>query len=86
LVTAKGRKVSSIDDLKQLRVAVQYQSTPQNILALRDDIEKKTVLSPEEGMRALDEGKVDVTFIWGPVAGWLNKTEYGGRYDIQSTD
>ena len=86
LVTARGRKVSSIDDLKQFRVAVQYQSTPQNLLALRDDIEKTTVLSPEEGMKALDEGKVDVAFIWGPVAGWLNKTEYGGRYDIQTTD
>lgn len=86
LVTAKGRKISSLDDLKKLRVAVQYQSTPQNLLALRDDIEKKTVLSPEEGMKALDEGKVDVAFIWGPVAGWLNKTEYSGRYDIQTTD
>jgi len=86
LVTAKGRMVTSIDDLKQLRVAVQYQSTPQNLLALRDEIVKLTVLSPEEGMKALDQGKVDVAFIWGPVAGWLNKTEYDNRYTIQSTD
>jgi polar amino acid transport system substrate-binding protein len=86
LVTAKGRKLASIDDLKPLRVAVQYQTTPQNLLALRDEIEKVTVLSPEEGMRALDQGKVDVAFIWGPVAGWLNKTEYGERYAIQTTD
>ena len=86
LVTAKSRKVASVDDLKQLRVAVQYQTTPQNLLALRDEIEKVTVLSPEEGMKALDQGKVDVAFIWGPVAGWLNKTEYGDRYAIQTTD
>jgi polar amino acid transport system substrate-binding protein len=86
LVTAKGREVSSIDDLKQLRVAVQYQSTPQNLLALRDEIQKVTVLSPEEGMQALDQGKVDVAFIWGPVAGWLNKTEYHDRYVIRTTD
>ena len=86
LVTVKGRDISSIDDLKKLRVAVQYQSTPQNLLAQRDEIEKKTVLSPEEGMKALDEGKVDVAFIWGPVAGWLNKTAYGDRYHIQTTD
>jgi ABC-type amino acid transport substrate-binding protein len=86
LVTAKGRKLSGIDDLKPLRVAVQYQTTPQNLLALRDDIQKVTVLSPEEGMKALDQGKADVAFIWGPVAGWLNKTEYGDRYAIQTTD
>jgi len=86
IVTAKGRKVASIDDLGALRVAVQYQTTPQNLLALRDDIQKVTVLSPEEGMKALDDGKVDVAFIWGPVAGWLNQTEYHGRYAIQTTD
>jgi polar amino acid transport system substrate-binding protein len=86
LVSAGGRRIAGIDDLKQLRVAVQYQTTPQNLLALRDDIVKLTVLSPEEGMKALDQGKVDVAFIWGPVAGWLNKTEYGDRYTIQTTD
>ncbi len=86
LVTAKGRNISRIDDLKPFRVAVQYQTTPQNLLALRDEIEKVTVLSPEEGMKALDQGKADVAFIWGPVAGWLNKTEYGDRYQIRTTD
>src|ERR1700742_4402070 len=30
LVTAKGRDISGIDDLKPFRVAVQYQTTPQN--------------------------------------------------------
>jgi mono/diheme cytochrome c family protein len=85
-VTAKGRKIASLADLKPLRVAVQYQSTPQNLLAQRDEIQKVTVLSPDEGMKALDQGRADVAFIWGPVAGWLNKTEYGGKYDIQSVD
>ncbi|WP_244070145.1 c-type cytochrome [Bradyrhizobium sp. Ce-3] len=83
---AKDRKLAGIDDLKGLRVAVQYQSTPQNLLALRDDIEKVTVLSPEEGMAALEQGKVDIAFIWAPVAGWLNKTIYGDKYQIVSTE
>ncbi|WMT73376.1 c-type cytochrome [Bradyrhizobium sp. Ash2021] len=86
LVSAKDGKVSSIDDLKGKRVAVQFLSTPQNLLAQLDEIEKVTVLSPEEGMKVLDQGKADVAFIWGPVAGWLNKTEYGDRYAIQSTE
>lgn len=90
LVTAKNaatdRTVTGIDDLRGKRVAVQFASTPQNLLATRDDIRKVTVLSPEEGMKALDEGQADVAFIWGPVAGWLNKTIYQDRYRIQLTE
>jgi polar amino acid transport system substrate-binding protein len=85
LVSAEGRKIAGIDDLKGLRVAVQYESTPQNLLALNNEIEKITVLSPDEGMRALDDGKVDAAFIWAPVAGWLNKTVYGNKYQIAMT-
>jgi len=85
LVSAKGRNIAGIDDLKGLRVAVQYQTTPQNLLALRDEIEKVTVLSPDEGMKMLDQGKVDVAFVWAPVAGWLNTTAYGEKYQIRTT-
>src|SRR4051812_12396124 len=85
LVSAKDRNLAGIDDLKGLRVAVQYQSTPQNLLALRDEIEKVTVLSPDEGMKLLDEGKVDVAFVWAPVAGWLNTTSYGKKFQIRTT-
>jgi len=86
LVAAKGEAIGGIDGLKGKRVAVQFASTPQNLLASRDDIQKVTVLSPEEGMQALAQGKADVAFIWGPVAGWLNKTSYGDRYQIQLTE
>ncbi|MDN5000774.1 c-type cytochrome [Bradyrhizobium sp. GCM10027634] len=86
LVAAKGQAIGGIDGLKGKRVAVQFASTPQNLLASRDDVQKVTVLSPEEGMQALEQGKVDVAFIWGPVAGWLNKTSYNDRYQIQLTE
>ena len=85
LVAAKSRNLAGIDDLKGLRVAVQFQTTPQNLLALRDEIEKVTVLSPDEGMKLLDQGKVDVAFIWAPVAGWLNATVYAEKYQIRTT-
>ena len=85
LVSREGRNITSIDDLKGLRVAVQYESTPQNLLALYDQVQKITVLSPDEGMKALDEGTVVVAFIWAPVAGWLNKTVYGNKYQIAMT-
>jgi len=33
-------------------------------------------------MRALAAGKADAAFIWGPVAGYLNKTEFAGAYGL----
>jgi ABC-type amino acid transport substrate-binding protein/cytochrome c5 len=86
LVAAKEQVVSSIEDLRGRRVAVQYQTTPQDLLALRDDIEKVTVLSPDEGMKALDLGTAEVAFVWGPTAGWLNKTQYQNRYKIYTVE
>jgi ABC-type amino acid transport substrate-binding protein len=83
LVSASDKAISGLNDLKGKRVAVQYETTPQNLLAEQDDIEKITVLTPEEGMKALEQGKADVAFIWGPVAGWLNKTSYGNRFRVQ---
>lgn len=86
LVAAKGQAIGGVDDLRGKRVAVQYASTPQNLLATRDDIQKVTVLSPEEAMQALDQGRADVAFVWGPVAGWLNMTAYDNRYQIRLTE
>ncbi|WP_349643838.1 transporter substrate-binding domain-containing protein [Bradyrhizobium sp. LMTR 3] len=83
LVSAKELTITGVNDLKGKRVAVQFATTPQNLLAERNDVEMVTVLSPEEGMKAVDQGKADVAFIWGPVAGWLNKTSYGNRYRVQ---
>ena len=83
LVSRSDQAIAGINDLKGKRVAVQYETTPQNLLAQSDDIEKITVLTPEEAMKALDQGKADVAFIWGPVAGWLNKTAYENRYRIR---
>src|SRR4030095_10003074 len=86
LVTHTDPVVRRIGALKRKAVAVQFGTTPQKLLAERDDIAKVTVLSPDEGMKALDQGKADVAFLWGPVAGWLNKNTYGGHYRIQTTE
>jgi polar amino acid transport system substrate-binding protein len=86
LVTVKDKAISSAEDLRGSRVAVQYETAPQNVLALRDDIEKVSVLSPEEAMKALDLGTADVAFVWGPAAGWLNKTRYESRYTIRPVE
>ena len=41
----------------------------------RDDMTAVTVLSPDDGMKALAEGRADAAFLWAPTAGYLNKTD-----------
>jgi polar amino acid transport system substrate-binding protein len=78
--------VERLADLRGRRVAVQLASPPQSLLATAADVVTVTVLSPEEGMRALADGRADAAYLWGPSAGYLNKYVYGGRYQIVPTE
>jgi mono/diheme cytochrome c family protein len=78
--------VERLADLRGRRVAVQFASPPQSLLVIADNIRTVTVLSPEEGMRALADGRADAAYLWGPSAGYLNKYVYGERYQIVPTE
>jgi mono/diheme cytochrome c family protein len=86
LVAPKGEPVAALEDLRGKRVAVQFGTEPQNLVAPRDDMTAVTVLSPEEGMQALAEGRADAAFLWAPSAGYLNKTAYDGRFSISEVE
>lgn len=82
LVLPAGVAVRSLDDLKGKRVAVQFGTTPQVLLAERDDITASTFLSPEEAMQALAKDEVDAAFVWGPSAGYVNQTSLRGEFRV----
>ena len=82
LATPKTAPASDLDNLSGHRVAVLFASPPQTLLAERSDIQTVTVLSPEEGMHDLVEGKVDAAFVWGPSAGWINHNELHDSYRV----
>jgi polar amino acid transport system substrate-binding protein len=82
LVAPSAMGVNGIADLHGKRVAVQWSSPPQDILASQNDVQAVTVLSPEEAMQDLRENKADAAFIWGATAGWLNTTVMQGAYSI----
>ncbi len=65
---------------------MQFETEPQNIVGPRDDMTAVTVLSPDEGMKALAEGRADAAFLWAPSAGYLNKTAYDGHFAIVPVD
>jgi polar amino acid transport system substrate-binding protein len=74
--------LASLDDIKGRRVAVQYGTTPQLLLAIRPGFRAVTFKLAEEAMEALTRGEADVAFLWGPIAGYFNKTRLGGAYAI----
>lgn len=86
LVLPAGLRVQELADLRGRRVAVQFSSPPQSLLASIEGVQTVTVLSPEEGMRALAEGRADAAYLWGPSAGYLNKYIYAGRYQVVPTE
>jgi polar amino acid transport system substrate-binding protein len=86
IVAPKEQSIASVEALKGKRVVVQFETEPQNIIGPRDDITAVTVLSPEEGMKALADGRADAAFLWAPSAGYLNKTTYDGRFAIVPID
>jgi polar amino acid transport system substrate-binding protein len=86
IVAPKAAPIGSVEALEGKRVAVQFETEPQNIVGPRDDIQSVTVLSPDEGMKALAEGRADAAFLWAPTAGWLNKSLYDGRFAVTAVD
>jgi ABC-type amino acid transport substrate-binding protein/cytochrome c5 len=82
LVVPKGHAVSGLDSLKGQKVAVQFSSPPQSLLATRDDITLVTVMDPDEGMRRLADGAVDAAFVWGPSASYVNHVRMRDRFDV----
>ena len=82
LVTPAANPLTGLEGLRGRRVAVQLATPPQDFLASDNDVRMVTVLSAEEGMQDLVAGKADAAFIWGPSAGWVNKTVMQNAYRI----
>src|SRR5262249_47857745 len=82
IVVPKGRPATGIDDLKGLRVAVQFASPPQSLLATRGDITMVTAMDPEEAMRRLAAKEADAAFIWSATAGYVNHTVLHDDYAV----
>jgi ABC-type amino acid transport substrate-binding protein/cytochrome c5 len=82
-MTPKGAAAASLQGLRGKRVAAQFASPPQSLLAERSDMQLVTVMSPEEAFQAMADGKADAALLWGPAAGYLNKTVYSQGYALQ---
>lgn len=82
LVVPKDMRLESLSDLSGRHVAVQLSTPPQDVLASRSDIPFVTVLSANEAMQAIVDGKADAAFVWGASAGWFNKAMLQDRFRV----
>lgn len=72
-----------LDDLKGKRVAVQFGTPAEIVMATHDGLGPAVPFrTGEEAMAALARGEVDAAFVWGPVAGYENQRRYANRYRI----
>jgi polar amino acid transport system substrate-binding protein len=74
--------VARLDDLKPYRLAVEFRSPPQSLVATRDGFSVSTFRTAEEAVDALGRGEVDAAFVWGPIAGYLNGVKFKGAYRV----
>ena len=86
VVLPQGQRYAGLDDLAGRRVAVQFNSPPQALLAARSDITGVTAMDPEAAMRRLAAGEADAAFVWGPSAAWLNRQQFVSRYQVLTVD
>lgn len=82
IMAAAGQPVTRLDDLAGKRVAVQFSTPPQTLLATRDDVQAVTFLNPEDAAQALGRHDVDAAFIWGPTAGYIDQTVFHGAFRV----
>lgn len=82
LMLPKAWQGRGLEALQGRRVAVQFGTPPQSLLAERGGVTLVTVMSPEEAAQKLASGEADAAFVWGPSAGWLNHGPLADGYDI----
>ena len=82
LVSAPNFQFNGLDDLKGKRLAVQFQTNPHILLSQRNDLPYSTFKNTADIFAALAKGDIDAGFLWGPVAGFDNLRQHGGRWKV----
>ncbi len=82
LVTPPGLAITHLSDLAGRKVAVQFSTPPQSLLAEHGGIETLTRMTPDDALAALAAGEADAAIIWGPSAGFLNHERTHDRFVV----
>ena len=75
-------KLGALDDLKGKRVGVLHGSPPHVLLSSETGYEPRNYRAQEDVFAALAAGEVELAILWGPSAGFENKTTQNNRWKI----
>jgi len=75
-------KLGVLDDLKGKRVGVLHGSPPHVLLSSETGYEPRNYRTQEDVFAALAAGEVELAILWGPSAGFENKTTQNNRWKI----
>ena len=75
-------KLGALEDLKGKRVGVLHGSPPHVLLSSETGYEPRNYRSQEDIFAALAAGEVELAILWGPSAGFENKTTQNNRWMI----
>ncbi len=75
-------KLDALDDLKGKRVGVLHGSPPHVLLSSETGYEPRNYRAQEDVFAALAAGEVELAILWGPSAGFENKTTQNNRWKI----
>lgn len=70
LLAPKPFVLRRLADLDGKTVGVQFASTPQTILSVRDAVRLVTFRTAEEAVDAVGRREIEMAFVWGPIAGY----------------
>lgn len=82
VVASPSFTFTKLADLKGKRVGVQFDTTPQIILAEQGGYNTTTYRTAEEMFTALNKGEIDAAFMWGPIAGYENKLQHQDKWRV----
>ena len=83
LLAPKGQTFSGLADLKGKRVGVLFGSPPAILLASSGEgYQWSTFRSQEQVFAAMEKGEIDLGLLWGPSAGFENKTQHQSRWQV----
>ncbi len=75
-------KLGALEDLKGKRVGVLHGSPPHVLLSSETGYEPRNYRTQEDVFAALAAGEVELAILWGPSAGFENKTTQNNRWKI----
>ena len=83
LLAPKAQNFSGLTDLKGKRVGVLFGSPPAILLASSGDgYQWTTYRTQEQVFAAMDKGDIDLALLWGPSAGFENKSLHQNRWQV----